>query len=140
MKIYNGENMILGRIASLAAKDALLGEEVKIVNCEKVVISGRKANTLALQLERRKRKAHPMRSQSISRLPERYVRRAVRGMVPRKTARGREAWKRILCYRGLPDEFAGKEMIAPEKASAAKLPTLYYMYVGNLCRQLGWKG
>ncbi len=140
MKIYNGENMILGRLASLAAKDALLGEEVKVLNCEKIIISGKKANTLALQLERRKRKGHPHRSQNISRLPERYVRRAIRGMLPRKTARGREAWKRVLCYRGVPSDFAGKEMNAPEKASASKLPTLYYLPVGDLCRGLGWKG
>ena len=44
MKIYNGEGMILGRLAAIAAKEALLGEEVKVVNCEKVIISGKRSN------------------------------------------------------------------------------------------------
>ncbi len=142
MKIYNGEGIILGRLASLAAKQALLGEEVKVVNCEKVVISGRKANIFAWQRQRRKRKGYPLKSQTHSRLPERMVRRAIRGMLPWKQARGREAFHRVLCYQGLPAEFASQAMMtAPEvtKESMAKLPTLHYTTVGELCRLLRGK-
>ena len=53
MKIYNGESMILGRLAARVAKDALLGEEVKVVNCDKVIISGRKTNTFANEKQKR---------------------------------------------------------------------------------------
>ena len=59
MKIYNGENMLLGRLASRVAKDALLGEEVKVVNCEKIVLSGKKVLVFKEEKEKRLRKGYP---------------------------------------------------------------------------------
>src|SRR3989338_2100192 len=44
MKIIDGENSVLGRIASYVAKEALKGERIAIVNCEKIIISGNKKN------------------------------------------------------------------------------------------------
>ena len=139
MKIYNGNNIILGRLASLAAKDVLLGEEVAIVNCENVLISGNKARTFEVQRNRYDRRGYPLKSPNLSRTPDRFVRRAIRGMLPWKISRGKEAYRHILCYRGIPESFQGKEMIAPIKESSAKLPTLKMITVGNLCKQLGGK-
>ena len=139
MKIYNGENMILGRIATLAAKDALLGEEVAVVNCSKIVISGKKVNTFKREKEKRDRKGYPLKSAKHSRLPERLVRRSIRGMLPWKLTRGKEAFKRIICYRDLPIEFTGRELIADDKHSVKKLPNLRYISVGKVCQQLGGK-
>ncbi len=139
MKIFNGDGIILGRLASLVAKQTLLGEEVAVVNCENVVISGKKANTMAWQQQRRNRKGYPLKSQTHSRLPERMVRRCIRGMLPWKQARGKEAFKRVLCYRGIPDVFQGKELITVAKESKAKLPSLRHMTVGELCRAIGGK-
>ncbi len=139
MKIYNAQDLILGRLCSQAAKDILLGEEVAVVNCEKAIISGKKANTLARELVKRKRKGYPLKSQTHSRLPDRFVRRCVRGMLPWKTARGREAYKKIICYRGIPISFEGKEFISIPKATVEKLPTLKYMTVGEICTQIGGK-
>src|SRR3989338_7614070 len=116
MKIYNGENMILGRLAAVVAKDALLGEDVVVINCEKIVISGRKSNTFARELQRRKRKGYPL-----------------------KSARGREAFKKIMCYIGTPKNVELKEVITIPTASAAKLPTLKRTTVGEVCSQLGGK-
>src|SRR3989344_7897328 len=108
MKIYNGEGMVLGRLAARVAKDALMGEEVKVVNCEKVIISGSQTLTYALAKQKRDRGGHPMRRQTHSRLPERWVRRSIRGMLPWKQARGKEAFDRIMCYRGVPAELASQ--------------------------------
>lgn len=139
MKIFNGEGVILGRLASVVAKEALLGEEVRIVNCEKIVISGKKENTTALEHRRRLRKGYPLKSAKFSRLPDRFVRRSIRGMLPWKESRGREAYKRVLCYINVPPEFTGKEMIVPSKETVQKLPTLRYSSVGEICRRLGGK-
>ena len=139
MKIYNGENMILGRLAAAVAKDALLGEEVVVINCEKIVISGRKSNTFARELQRRKRKGYPLKSQARSRLPDRFVRRGIRGMLPWKTARGKEAFRKIMCYISTPKNVELKDAITIKTASAAKLPTLKYTTIGEVCRQLGGK-
>ncbi|MEK6939575.1 MAG: 50S ribosomal protein L13 [Nanoarchaeota archaeon] len=139
MKIYNGENMILGRLAARAAKDALLGEEVKVVNCEKIVVSGSREVNFARATQKRGRYGHPYRSQTHSRLPDRWVRRTIRGMLPWKQARGKEAFKLINCYIGMPNEFAGKELITLNDSSMNKLPNLKYVTIGEVCRHVGGK-
>ena len=139
MKVYNGEGMILGRLAAKAAKEVLLGEEVRIVNCEKIVISGNKDNTFKREKERRDRKGYPLKSAKFSRLPERFVRRTVRGMLPWKFPRGKEAFKRIMCYRGVPEELGKLEIISLSEASGSKLPNLKYTTVGAVCQRLSGK-
>ena len=139
MKIYNGEGMVLGRMAAVVAKESLLGEEVMVVNCEKMVVSGKKTNTVSNEKQKRDRKGYPLKSAKFSRLPDRYVRRTIRGMVPWKQARGKEAYKRVMCYIGIPAGLADKEMITIKEASMKKLPTLKYITVGEVCKSLGGK-
>lgn len=139
MKIYNGEGMILGRLASVVAKDALLGEEVIVVNSEKAIISGRKPNIIARENWKRSRKGYPLKSPKVSRLPDRFVRKTIRRMLPWKSARGKEAYKRIMCYIGVPSEYAGKEFITVKSASVKKLPSLNYMSINDICKSIGSK-
>ncbi|MBI2125012.1 50S ribosomal protein L13 [Candidatus Woesearchaeota archaeon] len=139
MKIYNGEGMILGRLAARVAKDALMGEEVKVLNCEKVVVSGAKTGTFAKAKQKRGWGGHPMRRQVHSRLPDRWVRRSIRGMLPWKQARGKEAFKRIMCYKGLPAEFASQEIITLQDSSVSKLPNLKYTTIEEVCKHLNGK-
>ena len=43
MKLFlDGENAIVGRVGCFAAKELLKGNEVVIINCEKLIISGDK--------------------------------------------------------------------------------------------------
>ena len=42
VKVYDAEQMIVGRLGAKVAKAALLGEDVIIVNAEKAVITGDK--------------------------------------------------------------------------------------------------
>ncbi|MBT4539769.1 50S ribosomal protein L13 [Candidatus Woesearchaeota archaeon] len=139
MKVYNGENMLLGRLATRVAKSALLGEEVKVVNCEKIMVSGRKTNTFAHHKQRYDRRGYPLKSANHSRLPERFVRRAIRGMLPWKQTRGKEAYKRIMCYKGIPGALENEKLITLEDATFKKLPTLKYTTVGSVCKHLGGK-
>ena len=140
MKIYNGEEMLLGRLASVVAKDLLLGETVNIVNCEKVLVSGHREKVLANEKQKRERKGYPLKSANFSRLPDRFVRRTVRGMLPWKKPRGKEVFANLMCYMGVPEEFKDKELITIKTASVKKLPTLKYVDVGDVCKSLGWKG
>ena len=130
--------MILGRLASAAAKAALLGDEVKVVNCDKVVISGQKKNVFAHEKERRERKGYPLKSAKFSRLPDRMVRRTIRGMLPWKIARGKEAFKRVMCYIGIPDEYKSQKMMQPVNASSDKLPSKY-VQLSEVSKNLGGK-
>ena len=139
MKIYNGDGIILGRLASAAAKDALLGEEVRIVNTEKVIISGKKEVVFAYEKQRFNRMGHPARSERHTRTPDRLVRRSVRGMLPWKFTRGKEAYKRVRCYHGIPAEFSTEKLIVLTKESTKKLPTLRYATVREVCKNVGGK-
>jgi large subunit ribosomal protein L13 len=139
MKIYNGEGLILGRLATVIAKEILLGEEIQVVNCEKIVISGKKEKVVANEKKKRDRKGYPLKSAKFSRLPDRYMRRTIRGMLPWKNTRGKEAYKRVMCYIGIPEVIANEKMIVLEKASAKKLPTLKYITIGEVCKALGGK-
>lgn len=139
MKVYDGKGIILGRINSVIAKELLLGEEIKIVNCEEMIISGPKTYLLSREKDRRHICGYPLKGAKFSRLPEYYVRRSIRGMLPWKTTRGKEAYKRILCYRGIPEKLKEQKLIRLEKAAITKLPTLKYITVGQICRELGGK-
>ena len=73
MKIYNAEGMILGRVAAVVAKQALLGEEVHVVNCEKIYLSGKKEQTVASEMQQWNRKGYPLKSAKFSRLPDKML-------------------------------------------------------------------
>lgn len=136
MKVYNGEGLLLGRLASIVAKEALLGEEVRVVNCESIFVSGDKYNTHDWAKHKQERKGYPLKSAFHSRLPDRFVRRSIRGMLPWKTARGKEAFKRIMCHIGIPDELRKEHQLTIASASKEKLPTLKYAKIGDICKQM----
>ena len=117
MKIYNGDGILLGRLCSAVAKELLLGEEVKVVNCDKVVVSGNKKDVFAHYKQKQDRKGYPLKSSKNPRLSNQVVRKAIRGMLPWKAARGREAFENVMCYINLPEELNGKEMIVLKDAS-----------------------
>jgi large subunit ribosomal protein L13 len=138
MKIIDAKDLIIGRFATVAAKQALLGEEVIILNCEKAIITGGKANII----EKYKRK-RSMGTQAVGpffpRSPDRMIKRLIRGMLPYKQAKGDAAFKRVKCYNGIPEAFQGKELITIKEANVSKMPNLRYMTVGNVAKILGNK-
>ncbi len=130
--------MVLGRLAGYVAKDALLGEEVQVINCEKVIISGKRVGIIAHERERRDRKGYPLTSAKLPRLSDRFVRRTIRGMLPWKQSRGRVAFARVMCHIGVPAEFVGKATVPLQlKKTKARLPYLYYVTVEDVCKGLG---
>ncbi len=134
--IIDANNRIIGRIASFAAKKALLGEKVDIVNCEKAIISGSREAVFA-KYKHKHDLGGPRKGPFLCRLPDRFVRRIIRGMLPMERARGREAYKRVMCYIGMPDEFKGKPCIEIPGTNAEELITLKKVSIGQICRFLG---
>lgn len=134
--IINGENLLLGRLASFAAKKALLGGEIIIVNSEKVVVSGKKP--IVLRYYRAKiERGNVFKGPFVSRMPDQIVRRAVRGMLPYKKEKGRKAFKRVKCYIGVPKEYTNKKYENVEDAQIKSLSTPYYMKIGDISALLG---
>ncbi len=138
MKVYDATDIILGRLAATAAKQSLLGETVNIVNCEKAVISGSKRTVLAKYKAQHDR-GGPVKGPFTSRMPDRFVRRAIRGMLPYKQPRGKDAYDRVMCYLGVPEQFKKEKLISLNQSNKSKLPTLKSSYVGDVCRNLGGK-
>jgi len=105
-KVIDGAGMVMGRLASYAAKEALKGEEIVILNCEQVIISGNRQMNLEDFQARRRRAGSGFKGPIHRRPSYMIVKRAIRGMVPQyRHGRGREAFKRIKCYNDFPKEF-----------------------------------
>lgn len=132
--IIDATHLKLGRIATIAAKAALGGEEVTIINAEKAVITGSKENILAKYQQRRGRH-NPEWGPTNPRMADRFVRRTIRGMLPHKTPRGRDALARVMCYIGNPNNLEGSTL---EQAALGD-SVVKYLYVGDLCKLLGGK-
>jgi len=109
--VIDAENGTIGRIAAFAAKQALQGNKIAIVNCNDAVISGKEKFTLA---EYNKKFARGKRRQVgpyYTRTPSGIMRRTVRGMIPYKQYRGENAFKNIRCYDVVPQEFQSSKKI-----------------------------
>lgn len=132
MIIIDAKDAIVGRIATVAAKKALQGEKVAVINCEKAVLSGTKKRLVA-DWKRKFSMGVPRKGPFIHRSPDRFVRRIIRGMLPYKKPRGAEAFKNIMCYIGAP-EMQGDSLVI-EGASAERLEL--YVTVGTICKELG---
>ncbi|MEM0158207.1 MAG: 50S ribosomal protein L13 [Thermoplasmataceae archaeon] len=136
MKVVDGSNMIYGRLSSLVAKDLLNGEEIVIVNSDKVAVTGRKGFTLGKFKERldigsvRKGPYYPRTSNQI-------LRRSIGDMIPKKATRGKEALKRCKVYSGVPGEFSSAKLFVYEKARNAKVSG--FVTLGEIAKNIGGK-
>jgi len=139
--VIDCDNIILGRLAASVAKRLLSGEEVVLVNAERLIISGDQRSVTEYQKRRwAKDKANPEHSPHWPRKPELFVRRVIRGMLPSDSARGRNALRLLRVFRGIPAEFApSAQKVLDERAHAGKLGSRS-ISVLELCRRLGYAG
>jgi len=136
--IIDATDLLLGRMASFVAKKALLGERIDIINCEKAMVSGDKANVIG-KYKQRQQRGNTFKGPFYPRKPNMFVRRAIRGMLPYKREGGRKAYERIKCYVGVPDDLKDKKAETIENANIKKLPSLKYIEVSRICREMGAK-
>lgn len=137
MKLYDATGQILGRFATRIAKELLKGENIRIVNCEKAVISGDPKETEKHYFERRQR-GDPIHGPFYPRIPDGIIRRTIRGMLPPHKPRGREAFKRLKVYIGIPDELKNEKFIEIKEFDVNKLKCKS-ITVGDLSIALGAK-
>ena len=107
--IIDAENLIAGRLGTFVAKKALMGEKVDIVNAEKAVIVGKKEDILGRYKQKYDRRTF-FKGPYTPKMPDRLLRRLIRGMLPYEKARGKEAFKRIMCWIGVPDKFKNENI------------------------------
>ena len=121
MIVIDATNATLGRLSSFAAKQALLGKQVIIVNCNKAVITGKKRTTIEDYKHKRRMGGSSLRGPNFPKNPERIVKRTVRGMLSYTQQRGLDALKRVMCYNDVPKEFENEKKIIAGKEKKTKV-------------------
>ncbi|MBN1170441.1 50S ribosomal protein L13 [Candidatus Micrarchaeota archaeon] len=138
MPTFDATNIKFGRAASQIAKKLISGEEINIVNAEKFVIVGNPKQIIERYITKRglKHKGCPEKSPKWSKVPHILVKRMVRGMLPIKSSRGRDALKRLKVYTGNPKNAAVDLRL--EKAEFDGVSK--HITIHELCRMMGYSG
>ena len=134
--IIDADGLIMGRLSSHVAKRLLNGEEIVIVNAEKALITGGKDDVIA-HFRHRRDVGSGRKGPLYPRTPHMMLKRSVRGMLPYKKPRGREAYKRLKVHISVPRDLKGKKFESVEGAS--QLSTQRYITLGDVSRVLGYE-
>ena len=134
--IIDATGLIMGRIATVAAQKALHGEQVDIINCESAVVTGNR-NMLVEKFYHQRHRGGPFHGPFVPRQSHLLLKHVIKGMLPHKLTRGREALARIKCHIGVPKELEGKKAETIEKASSDRLQTTKYITLKELSFGLG---
>lgn len=136
MVVYiDATDLVLGRLSSVVAKKLLDGEEVVIINAEKAVIMGKKERIFREYREKREI-GSSRKGPFFPRMPDRIIKRTVRGMLPKNNAKGRMALKRLRVYIGVPSSIEVKKTEKID-ARAEGIAGTTYITVGELSEHMG---
>jgi len=145
--VVDARDCIMGRVASQVAEKALDGQTVAVVNAERAVITGRE-DQITEKYKKRvdigddNKYFYPKR-------PDGILKRAIRGMLPHKKTRGREAFENVRVYVGNPfdEETAGAspqsddgeavEAAVLDGTSLDRLSNIKFVSLGDVSEQLG---
>jgi len=131
--IIDADGAVLGRLCTAVAKRLLKGEEIAVVNSEKAIITGKKVMIKAHYKHEREVGTY-RKGPFFPRMPDRMLKRCVRGMIPYQEPHGRTAFKRLRCYIGVPKELQGKPL---EKITNAVKHPASYMTLREVAQFLG---
>lgn len=137
--LVDANNAVAGRLASVVAKQLLQGEHIVVINAEKAVLSGDRYSLIQEYKERLglRTSSAPWKGPLHPRQPDRMLRRIIRGMVPWKKHRGRQAMKRLRVYTGSPEKLKIKRQL---DLSEYERKGRHTIFLGEIAQELGWKG
>ncbi len=138
--VFDANKKIVGRFASVIAKNLLNGKTVAVINAEKALISGNKNDLLKKYRTRLniKETMNPENSPYWSKKPDILMKRIIRGMLPYKSSHGKEAYKRLKVFISVPEIFKDKscvEMVSKD----TKTMYMNTMSIKELSELLGYK-
>jgi len=133
--VVDTRDCILGRVASQVAERALDGERVAVVNAERAVITG--SEDQLVEKYQGRREVGSDRGPAYPRRPDRIFKRSVRGMVPHKRPRGREAIENVRVYVGNPYEDDSVEAEVLDGTSLDRLSNIKFVALGDISEALG---
>ena len=122
--VIDGKGHLLGRLASITAKNILNGNKVVVVRCEAINMSGNFYRNKLKYLKFLKLRCNvkPLRGPFHFRAPSKIFWRTVRGMIAHKTERGKLALKRLQTFEGVPPPYdKKKKMVIPSALKVLRL-------------------
>ena len=122
--VIDARGHLMGRLASTVAKFILNGNKVVVVRCEAINMSGNfyRNKLKYLKFLRLRCNVKPLRGPFHFRAPGKIFWRTVRGMVPHKTERGKDAMKRLVTFEGVPPPYDKKKrMVIPSALKVLRL-------------------
>lgn len=137
MKVYDATGKILGRMATIIAKEAIKGETIHIVNCENAIITGN-PEFIKRKYKQRIDRGDVHHGPYFPKTPDRIVKRAIRGMIDYKKSTGRKALKRVKTWIGVPERLKN---IKPDeiKVKDVNMIKTRHITIGDLSVALGAK-
>ncbi|MBM3291967.1 50S ribosomal protein L13 [Candidatus Bathyarchaeota archaeon] len=135
--IIDADGLILGRMASIVAKKLLAGESVEIVNAQAAIVSGNRTSIIEAEKEFLSVGGH-RKGPTHFKQPNDMVRRTIRGMLPYRQPKGRDAFKRLKVHIGVPRELETLVKVKIPEASVEKLNNRY-ITVGAIAESIGWR-
>ena len=130
--VVDARDCILGRVASQVAERAMDGERVAVVNAERAVITGSEDDVIGTFETRRE--VGSDRGPAYPKRPDGILKRSIRGMVPYKTTRGREAFENVRVYMGNPYDDDGEVL---DGTSLDRLSNIKFVSLGEISEALG---
>ena len=134
---------LLGRLASIIAKQLLEGQSIVAVRTEGINISGKfiRNKLIFLAFLRKRTSANPRHGHIHYRAPGKILWKTVRGMLPHKTPKGAAALGRLKVFEGIPPPYdKTKRVVVPDALRVLKLkPQRQYTVLGRLSHEVGWK-
>merc|ERR1712216_427030 len=133
MGVIDCKNHLLGRLASIIAKELLCGQRVVCVRCEDINISGSfYRNKLKFLDKLRKRtNTNPAHGPFHFRSPAHIFYRVIRGMI---------AMERLKTFEGIPAPYDKmKRMVVPDAFRVTRLkPGRRFCVLGRISHECGW--
>ncbi|XP_071918597.1 large ribosomal subunit protein uL13y-like [Coffea arabica] len=140
--VVDARHHMLGRLASIIAKELLNGQKVVAVRCEEICLSGGlvRQKMKYLRFLRKRMNTKPSHGPIHFRAPSKILWRTIRGMIPHKTKRGAAALARLKVYEGVPPPYdKTKRMVIPDALKVLRLQAGHkYCLLGRLSSEVGW--
>ncbi|SEO70066.1 large subunit ribosomal protein L13 [Halogranum amylolyticum] len=130
--VIDARDCIMGRVASEVAQRALAGETVAVINAEDAVITGSEDDIIGVYEKRID--VGSDRGPYYPKRPDRIFKRSVRGMLPYKKSRGREALENVRVYVGNPFDEDGEVL---DETSLDRLSSIKFVSLGEISEKLG---
>ncbi len=114
--VYDATGKILGRLASQVAKEMISArksgrqQRVIIINAEEAIVSGPRSKVFS-DYRAKYKLNHARKGPYFPRMPDKIIKRTVRGMLPyQKNSSGREAFRDLRVMIGTPSNLSGDDL------------------------------